>query len=101
MRDKIDKFKKDYYLKISYDENNDVIDIIGNKSGLEYLANVCLHLVTKKEPEHWHLSFAFNSLTEDSVEETIISFKPGLHGKEETPQLAQEKSYDGTKWIPK
>ncbi len=69
--------QKNHYLEVKYDEKNKEINIVGNKEGLEYLGKVCLHLSEKKDPEHWHLSFPFYTLTEDSLDLVISNGKSG------------------------
>ena len=56
-----------HYLDVKIDNENQVINITGNKEGLSYLGKVCLGL-SQKESEHWHFSYAFNTLTKNSME---------------------------------
>lgn len=61
-------------LKVIYNEEQDKVHIIGNKEGLEFLANCCLRIIGKKSPSgHIHLEWQMNNLLIDSTE-TILEF---------------------------
>jgi hypothetical protein len=65
---------QDHFLEVKVDNDNETVNITGNKEGLIYLGKVCLNLSEKKESEHWHLSFPFFTLSKESTE-LIISKK--------------------------
>lgn len=60
--------EKNHFLEVKIDSKRDIVNISGNKEGLKYLGEVCLKLSETVEQEHWHLSYAFYTLTKDSKE---------------------------------
>jgi len=68
------KRKKEMKLKITYNEKKKEVCIIGNKYGLEYLANCCLSVIGKTDPAgHFHLMPQMNNLSKGSLN-TIIEY---------------------------
>ncbi len=66
----------EHYLKAIHDGEKDILNITGNKAGLGFFAEICNRFATYNYNEHWHFSPAFNSLTEDSVEEFVLCVDP-------------------------
>ncbi len=66
------------YLKIFYYKDADSIEIIGNKPGLEDLADTCHRLISKVTNnlscDHYHLFVGINLV--NGSNETIITFDP-------------------------
>jgi ribosomal protein S27AE len=63
------ELKKEWKLKITYDDKKKEIWIKGNKNGLEFLASCCLSIIGKIDPSgHIHLQWQMNNLMEGSVE---------------------------------
>ncbi len=65
-----------HYLKAIYDGQKDILNIVGNKTGLGFFAGICKRLAKYNSNEHWHFSPGFNSLTQDSVEEFVLIVDP-------------------------
>jgi len=74
IKDFSEKLKKGWKLKISYNEADSDISIVGNKDGLEFLASCCLHIIGKTDPSgHVHLQWQMNNLLEGSTE-TLLEY---------------------------
>ncbi|MEW6026591.1 MAG: hypothetical protein AB1599_04790 [Planctomycetota bacterium] len=59
---------KGYKLKIVLDKKSNEIVIMGNKNGLEYLANCCTRIIGKTDPSgHMHFMEGFENLAPDSI----------------------------------
>lgn len=73
------KKKKDHRLSVTFDKELNEIHIEGNKSGLEYLMEVC-RAVLGQPPgaNHWHLGEAFNTLDSGSPDLVVcyVESKP-------------------------
>lgn len=68
----------DHRLRVVMDEQGHGIRIEGNKSGLEFLAATCLHIIGQPPGSSaWHLSEAFSTLDRDSME-LYVSYRKEL-----------------------
>ncbi len=60
------------------------IEIVGNRAGLKFLANVCESLSDLSDEEaktaanHYHFSEFFGNLEEGSTKELIVLYRPDL-----------------------
>jgi len=65
-------------LHISLDEKTGEVNIEGNRAGLEYLAAVCRSVIGQSPgPNHWHLSEAFDTLDQQSLD-VIVCYRGDL-----------------------
>ena len=73
IKDFAEGLKKGWRLKILYNKKEGEICIRGNKSGLEFLASCCLHIIGKNDPSgHIHLQWQMNNLEEGSTETVLV-----------------------------
>ena len=55
-------------LKITYDEKQKEIVILGDKNGLEFLSDCCLRIIRKTDPSgHLHFMSEMNNVTKGSA----------------------------------
>jgi hypothetical protein len=75
---KVPRKKSGHRLRVFFDEETKEVNIEGNQAGLEYLAAVCLSIMGQPPgPNHWHLSEAFDTLDEKSLD-LIICYREDL-----------------------
>jgi hypothetical protein len=75
MKAKEPRKKPGHRLRIFFDEKTGEVNIEGNRAGLEYLAEVCRSVIGQSPgPNHWHLSEAFDTLDQQSLE-VIVCYR--------------------------
>jgi hypothetical protein len=72
MKAKEPRKKPGHRLRVFFDEKTGEINMEGNRAGLEYLAEVCRSVIGQSPgPNHWHLSEAFDTLDQPSLDVTV------------------------------
>ncbi len=66
----------EFRLRIKYDTDENEVRIIGNETGLRYLADVCMRIIGKTSPAgHFHLDPEPGNLDEGSTR-TLVAYEP-------------------------
>ncbi len=74
------RLKNDHQLRVVVHKETNEIHIEGNRSGLEYLMEVCKAVIGQSPgANHWHLGGAFNTLNPDSPD-LIICYQEKTGG---------------------
>ena len=68
------RLPRGWKLKIHYNEEKSEVSIVGNRAGLEFLANCCLAIIGRQSlSDHMLLQWQMNNLLEGSTE-TYLKF---------------------------
>ena len=86
------KLPKGWKLKIMYKPERPEITVIGNQAGLEYLANLCLSIINRRDLwDHVLLQWQMNNLLKGSTE-TYLKFSDDEKHYDETYPVVQNQT---------